>query len=61
MSETGTVFSCSFCGKTNEQVTHMVKGASGCICNECISICVEIIKEGINPMHEMADYGVFPA
>jgi len=42
---------CSFCGKTQDQVDRMISGASGVfICNECIEICHEMIqaeKKGI--------------
>jgi hypothetical protein len=33
---------CSFCGKDRYNVTKMVKGLTGCICNECIDLCNEI-------------------
>ena len=37
---------CSFCGKTKELVERLVAGPSGLyICNECIEICNEVLKE----------------
>ena len=36
---------CSFCGKTNEQVRRMVAGPNVQICNECITLCQEIISD----------------
>ncbi len=35
---------CTFCGKSERQVTHLVAGNEGHICNECVLNCVEILK-----------------
>ncbi|MFN8771159.1 MAG: ATP-dependent Clp protease ATP-binding subunit ClpX [Neisseriaceae bacterium] len=35
---------CSFCGKGEKQVTHLVAGNEGYICNECILNCTDIIN-----------------
>lgn len=31
--------SCSFCGKTHDQVLKLVTGLTGHICNVCIELC----------------------
>lgn len=36
---------CSFCGKNQLQVKRMVAGPGVYICNECIDLCQEIIRE----------------
>lgn len=36
---------CSFCGKASNEVKLMISGYSVHICNECIELCNEIIKE----------------
>ena len=36
---------CSFCGKSQEEVQKLVAGPSVFICDECISLCVEVIAE----------------
>ncbi len=36
---------CSFCGKDQESVNKLVAGPYVYICNECISLCSEIIEE----------------
>ena len=38
---------CSFCGKSQDEVRKMIEGAvpNVCICDECVDLCVEIIKE----------------
>ncbi|EEE5063423.1 hypothetical protein CSP06_003539 [Salmonella enterica subsp. houtenae] len=34
---------CSFCGKTNKDVSSIIAGDGVCICDECVFLCVEII------------------
>ena len=29
---------CSFCGKTQDQVSRMIAGPGVCICNECVEL-----------------------
>ncbi len=43
---------CSFCGKTQSQVKRMVAGPGVYICDECISLCQEIIdsEKDVAPM-----------
>ena len=36
---------CAFCGKTQDEVQRMVAGPGVYICNECIELCYEIIKD----------------
>ena len=36
---------CSFCGKASEEVTRMVTGPGVHICNECVAMCSDILKE----------------
>lgn len=41
-------FSCSFCGKTEDQVRRMIAGPDGAfICDECVEICAGIIEEEV--------------
>lgn len=35
---------CSFCGKLENQVKHLIAGQQGFICDECIKQCGEILK-----------------
>ncbi|WP_161877937.1 ATP-dependent Clp protease ATP-binding subunit ClpX [Alkalibacterium sp. MB6] len=37
--------SCSFCGKSQEQVKKIVAGPGVYICNECVDLCQEIMEE----------------
>lgn len=36
---------CSFCGKTEDQVIKIIPGPGVYICDECVSLCYEIIRE----------------
>ena len=38
---------CSFCGKSQYEVRKMIEGGLGptFICNECVALCVDIIRE----------------
>lgn len=41
---------CSFCGKAPEQVRRLICGPNGvAICDECVSLCNEIIAEETPP------------
>ena len=36
---------CSFCGKRGDQVNRMLAGRNGYICDECIELCTEVLRE----------------
>jgi len=36
---------CSFCGKSQHEVTKLIAGSQVFICNECIALCNDIIRE----------------
>lgn len=39
------ILECSFCEKTQNEVKKLVAGSKGYICDECIKLCNEVIKE----------------
>ena len=40
---------CSFCGKSQDEVSRLVQGHPGvCICNECITLCGQLIEQDID-------------
>ena len=43
---------CSFCGKNQNEVRKLIAGPSVYICNECIDLCNDIIKEEISEVTE---------
>ena len=46
---------CSFCGKNQNEVRKLIAGPSVYICNECIDLCNDIIKEEISESTEVDD------
>lgn len=36
---------CSFCGKTSNEVKFLIAGPAVYICDECVDLCVDIIKD----------------
>ncbi len=49
---------CSFCGKTQEQVQRLVAGPGVYICDECVTLCNEIIQEEIDEFEPVELRGV---
>jgi len=45
MPENQSGLQCSFCGKTKEAVKQFISGPSVYICNECVTLCNEILGE----------------
>ena len=45
MKKTQKDLSCSFCGKSQHEVKKLIAGPTVFICNECISLCTDILKE----------------
>lgn len=43
--ESTTALRCSFCGKSQKQVTRLIAGGGVYICNECVDLCNEILAE----------------
>ena len=41
----GKVFHCSFCGKSQHEVRKLIAGPSVYVCDECVSLCNDIINE----------------
>jgi ATP-dependent Clp protease ATP-binding subunit ClpX len=47
---------CSFCGKSQHEVKKLIAGPSVFICDECIDLCNEIIRDEL-PVGELAVKG----
>ncbi|MDY2794918.1 ATP-dependent Clp protease ATP-binding subunit ClpX [Peptostreptococcus porci] len=46
-------YKCSFCGKSQDQVKRIIAGPGVYICDECVDLCGEIIKEEIDENAEL--------
>jgi len=42
---------CSFCGRKQSEVNRLIAGVDAFICDECISMCSEILDTGAKPSH----------
>ncbi len=58
--EGGELLKCSFCGKSQKQVMKLIAGPGVYICDECIGLCNEIIKEELAEGSENS-LGVLPS
>lgn len=47
-SQNGRVLYCSFCGKSEHEVRKLIAGPSVYICDECVDLCNDIIREEIH-------------
>jgi len=39
------IYNCDFCGKKRDEVAKLIVGTDSAICNECIDLCTNILKE----------------
>ena len=47
VDKTKTLLECSFCEKTQNEVKKLVAGSKGYICDECIRLCNDVIKDEV--------------
>lgn len=47
-SSSDKVLYCSFCGKSQHEVKKLIAGPSVFICDECIDLCIDIIRDDVN-------------
>ena len=46
---------CSFCGKTQDQVTRLIAGPGVYICDQCVELCSEIMEDEMTQKAEQVD------
>jgi len=51
-SEDGKLLYCSFCGKSQHEVRKLIAGPSVFICDECVELCNDIIREELEETSE---------
>lgn len=51
---------CSFCGKTQKEVRKLIAGPGVYICDECITLCNEIITDEIDKEEKLPDGSKLP-
>ena len=50
----GKLLYCSFCGKSQHEVRKLIAGPSVFICDECVELCNDIIREELEERAERA-------
>ena len=45
MSDSKNTLYCSFCGKSQHEVRKLIAGPTVFICDECVELCMDIIRE----------------
>jgi ATP-dependent Clp protease ATP-binding subunit ClpX len=56
----GKLLYCSFCGKSQQEVRKLIAGPSVYICDECVELCNDIIREEIQDSAETAKTSKLP-
>jgi ATP-dependent Clp protease ATP-binding subunit ClpX len=52
--EEGKLMYCSFCGKSQHEVRKLIAGPSVFVCDECVDLCNDIIREDLEEKGEQA-------
>lgn len=58
--ETGKLLYCSFCGKSQHEVRKLIAGPSVFICDECVDLCNDIIREEVQEAQAESDAHKLP-
>jgi ATP-dependent Clp protease ATP-binding subunit ClpX len=56
----GKLLYCSFCGKSQNEVKKLIAGPSVFICDECVELCNDIIRDEIEEQQSIADNAKLP-
>ncbi len=54
-SDDGKLLYCSFCGKSQHEVRKLIAGPSVFVCDECVELCNDIIREELDDRAENGD------
>ena len=58
--DSGKLLYCSFCGKSQNEVRKLIAGPSVFICDECVDLCNDIIREEIQEATSESDNSKLP-
>ncbi len=56
----GKLLYCSFCGKSQHEVRKLIAGPSVFVCDECVGLCNDIIREEVKEEDEQGGKTKFP-
>ena len=60
-SDNGKLLYCSFCGKSQHEVRKLIAGPSVFICDECVELCNDIIREEITEISPKEEKEALPS
>ena len=58
--DNGKLLYCSFCGKSQHEVRKLIAGPSVFICDECVDLCNDIIREEVQEAENKGDSDTLP-
>ncbi len=58
--DNGKLLYCSFCGKSQHEVRKLIAGPSVFVCDECVELCNDIIREEVQEQNASADGSKLP-
>lgn len=58
--DSGKLLYCSFCGKSQHEVRKLIAGPSVYVCDECVELCNDIIREEIKEISPNRDQDMLP-
>ncbi|MEH6447226.1 MAG: ATP-dependent Clp protease ATP-binding subunit ClpX [Oleispira sp.] len=58
--DNGKLLYCSFCGKSQHEVRKLIAGPSVFICDECVDLCNDIIREEVQEAENKSDSDSLP-
>jgi ATP-dependent Clp protease ATP-binding subunit ClpX len=59
--DNGKLLYCSFCGKSQHEVRKLIAGPSVFVCDECVELCNDIIREEIKEISPKAEKEALPS
>ena len=58
--DNGKLLYCSFCGKSQHEVRKLIAGPSVFVCDECVELCNDIIREEVQEQNASTDGSKLP-
>ena len=58
--DSGKLLYCSFCGKSQHEVKKLIAGPSVFICDECVELCNDIIREEVQETSKDSERAKLP-
>ena len=59
--DSGKLLYCSFCGKSQHEVRKLIAGPSVFVCDECVDLCNDIIREEIQEKSDDSEQRIYLA